>query len=105
MAGLEDEVDAQATRGAEKENVEEMEEFDDSKKKEKEEVGGEGGEEGEEEKSQVSKKSKTTAGGEEKEEEAMCEEEFAAFQTQLGPDVSAIEARLRPVERYAFRFR
>jgi len=131
MAAMEDEADVAAMRDAEMEGAEEMNEFDDSKRGggggggvggggDEDPTGGGAGEgpgeeaeeggEGDDNKStatRVSKKSKGEEGGREGEGEegAMGEEEFAAFQNRLGPDVGAIEARLRPVERYAFRFR
>ncbi|CAN0478043.1 unnamed protein product, partial [Discosporangium mesarthrocarpum] len=47
-------------------------------------------------------------GGEEADKEKTdkeLEEEFAAWQSKVGPDVSALEASLAPIERYALGIR
>jgi hypothetical protein len=108
MAAMEDEADVAAMRGAEKETVEEMREFDETATVVA--AAGEGGGGDGESKDGNGKAEKEEEAAEkekEKDEEKqdMGEEEFAAFRTQLGPDVAAIQARLRPVERYAFNFR
>jgi hypothetical protein len=88
---MEDDDDVEAMKGAQKENVEEMQEFDDA-----------GGPAAAAEEDEASRSAK----GEEGEESGtLGEDELAAYESQLGPDVSTIEAHLRPVERYAFRFR
>jgi hypothetical protein len=87
MNQMEDDADREAFAEAEKEGVDDMREFDES-------VPYEGGADG------------VVVKGEDGEAPAaMGEDELAAFQSDFGPDVGAIEARLKPVERFAFRFR
>lgn len=113
MASLEDEDDVRAMRGAQKEAVEELKEFDESIEYAKEEAA----EDDQEAKEQgpPQKKSKKDdkpekeeekdAEGDEKKSEAEMQREFEAWQSEVGMDAASIEGSLSPTERYALHFR
>lgn len=105
-------------RGAEKENIDDMREFDDEGRGNEED--GEGAAEDEEDEgddpdaSGTSKKKpakkekdkgKKDKEEEKEEEDGEEEDDFAAWNTEVGPDIGALEARLNPVQRYALKFR
>lgn len=112
MALLEDEDDVLAMRGAQKEAVEELEEFDETiqlKEDGDEHEGHDSEDDGDEENKKIDKKrrkkveDKVEPATDEKDEEL--EKEFAAWQSKVGIDKASIDASLNPVERYALRFR
>jgi superfamily II DNA/RNA helicase len=117
MASLEDEDDAKALRGAQKEVAEELEEFDENAEIKKDsdaeddEADAADGEEptGRPAKKQKSKHDKAPAKKEQeeeqKDEETELEKEFATWQTSVGVDASTIESSLSPMERYGMNFR
>lgn len=107
MASLEDADDVQALRGAQKEAADELKEFDESIEYKKEA-------EGETDTASApppappteqKKDEEADALEKQKQEEAELEKEFAAWQSKVGMDASAIEASLSPTERYGLRFR
>lgn len=120
MAALEDEDDVRALRGAQKEAAEELKEFDESIeiKKDSDQDDDEGDEEpnksntvqlpnaeedgGAKENSQ---EDQNDPQDEQQNEQKAMEEEFAAWQSKVGLDASAIEASLGAVERYGLHFR
>ena len=116
MASLEDEDDVQALRGAQKEAAEELKEFDENAEVTKESDAEEddaNDEHDETEKVGHTKKKATKPkldkpseeASETKNEETELEKEFAAWQTSVGFDATAIESSLSPMERYGLSFR
>jgi hypothetical protein len=117
MAAVEDEDDVKALRGAQKEAAEELQEFDenveikkDSEAEDDEAEMGDGDEPAtrpkQRQKSKQEKSPNSQEGDEEqKNEETELEKEFAAWQTTVGFDASAIESSLSPMERYGLNFR
>lgn len=115
MAALEDEDDAKALAGAQKEAEEDQKEFDDNAAIPKE---GSDDDEGESDRSKGNakqrhtKESKTKNDDESKAEEEEqnsdekdLEKEFAAWQSTEGFDGKAIDNALSPMERYGLNFR
>jgi len=107
MTSLEDAEDVQALRGAKKEAAEELREFDESVELKKD---SDAEDDGDEEADQKKQKNESTEGEEDKsddqkKEEEELQKEFAAWQSKVGMDASAIEASLAPTERYALHFR
>ena len=118
MASLEDEDDAQALRGAQKEAAEELKEFDENAVIEKDpDAEDEENDDGEESDKRPSKRQKANNSKQDKEEkgsenveeqkseENELEKEFASWQNTVGFDASAIDNALSPMERYALAFR
>ena len=109
MASLEDEDDVQALRGAQKEAAEEMQEFDENaaidmeSESEDDDEAEDGKSSRPKTKAKEGKKVEETV--ENKIEESELEKEFAAWQTAIGIDPTAIESSLSPMERYALSFR
>jgi hypothetical protein len=112
MASLEDEDDVRAMRGAQKEAVEELKEFDETIEYAKED--GEGDDKDAKDKGQPpTKKQKKdepkstdkAEAGEEKKSEAEMQREFEAWQSEVGMDAASIEGSLSATERYALHFR
>jgi superfamily II DNA/RNA helicase len=115
MASLEDEDDAQALRGAQKEAAEELEEFDENAEIKRDEDEGDDENDarddtaarpikrrkGEEDIEANDKKS----GEEQKSQENDLEKEFVALQNTVGIDASTIDSALSPMEKYALNFR
>lgn len=112
MASLEDEDDVQALHGAQKEAAEEMKEFDENAEILKESDAEDDDEEGDAAKGRPKKKTKKAKtektnheNVEGDDEETELEKEFAAWQTSVGFDATAIESSLTPMERYGLSFR
>lgn len=108
MTSLEDADDVQALRGAQKEQADELKEFDESEEPKKETAsdGEDDGDNTKKEGSNAKKSDKAEAAlDDEKKEEEELEKEFAAWQTKVGMDKEAIEASLTPAERYGLRYR
>lgn len=113
MTSLEDEDDVLAMRGAQKEAAEELQEFDESieLQKDPDDSQDEGEEDGENnDKNTKQKKSGTSAPQQNdntssKAAEHEMEQEFAAWQSKVGLDASAIESSLTSSERYGLKFR
>ena len=101
MISLEDDDDANALRGIQKEADDELKEFDESLDYTKESRS-----EDEDETDRDESMNKIITDQDEgKEKEQEMERELAAWQNQIGIDASAIEASLSPIERYGLRFR
>jgi hypothetical protein len=108
MATLEDADDVQALRGAQKEAADELLEFDESIEYNKDpdaEADAETDPQQPAPPVEDEKDEETDAIEKQKKEEKELEKEFAAWQSKVGMDTSAIEATLSPTERYGLRFR
>jgi hypothetical protein len=117
MASLEDDDDVQALQGARKEAAEELEEFDENaeiKKDEDEDDDENGDDNGDESGGRPAKRRKSgqekktddkAKADEQKSEEGDLEKDFAAWQSTVGLDASAVDSALSPMEKYALNFR
>jgi len=117
MTSLEDDDDVQALRGAQKEAAEELKEFDenveitkesDDEDEDDEKDDKETSEKGLDRKKTTKKKAVDKPNDEvdeAKNQETELEKEFAAWQTSVGLDATAIESSLSPLERYGLSFR
>ena len=122
MASFEDDDDRKAMIGARKEAAAEASEFDDEAPaaaaaaavneagsprnaagSPTNESGGSKGEEKTDEQREAEEAESNKAA--EKEQEKKLEEEFAAWQSKIGPDFDSLRASLKPIERYALTFR
>lgn len=106
MTTLEDVDDVQALRGAQKEAAEELREFDETVElgKDSDEADSEQ-QQTSEPKAKANDKGQPDLPDDQKKEEEELEKEFAAWQSKVGLDASAIEASLSPTERYGLHFR
>ena len=116
MAAAEDEEDISALKLARLEASKEQEEFDENAKIEDDKASDDGGDDSKSVDSANSRSSKTVASSasssssasfknDDKNDEKEMEAEFASWQAKVGPDFESIEGALKPVERYALRFR
>eukprot|EP00934_Nitzschia_sp_Nitz4_P002540 Nitzschia sp. Nitz4//scaffold91_size79674//8876//15610//NITZ4_005356-RA/size79674-processed-gene-0.29-mRNA-1//1//CDS//3329560067//2530//frame0 len=119
MAALEDEDDVKALKGAQQEAAQELEEFDENAEVVKDSEGEDDGVADEtpasteppKKKAKKTTNDKNTKDTTEEtaenkhEQESELEKEFAAWQTSVGLDASAIEASLSPMEKYGMLFR
>ena len=127
MAAFEDEADVAAMQGAKKEANDELQEFDETIQYDKEVSGNEGRDSQDEDASQTDGeaaksatiKRKTSSGKGSVDDEASVpddstveasdteadENEFEAWQDQVGVDISTLEESLKPTERYALNFK
>ena len=99
MNSVEDEDDVKALKGAKAEVEQDMEEFSESAPIPRDDDDGDS-------KSESSKPAEVLGSqasdvGEEKD----LEQEFASWQATVGPDFSALQAALKPIERYALKIR
>jgi hypothetical protein len=101
MASLEDADDVQALRGAQLEAAEELKEFDeniDIKREDEDDVPNDKG-------GQSLDVVKIEASQSEKDQEEQLNKELAAWQVEVGTDITALEERLIPAEKFALHFR
>lgn len=114
MASLEDEEDAVAMKGAQKEAEEELQEFDENVEyKHDIEGNGDGADDQKETISEKDTKQSEDSAASGKEDEKTSKnpaeddmvKEFEAWQNKVGMDASAIESSLGPTERYGLLFR
>lgn len=99
MLSLEDDDDVVALKGVRKEADEELKEFDETVEYKKD------SDADDEEETQRDKPEETNNPNEkDKSDEKELEREIAAWQDKVGMDAGAIEASLKPVERYGLRF-
>lgn len=110
MAAVEDDEDVSAMRGARAELLKDQEEFDENApvvvgEDDEEDKGTSKGQSSSSSSSSSSSKAIVTIVPEVQTEEKDMEAEFASWQAKVGPDFRALESALKPVERFALRFR
>ena len=112
MASLEDEEDAVAMKGAQKEAEEELQEFDENVEYKQETEGDCDNIDDKQEASNDTKQSEDHAASGKEDENATKKvtddemvKEFEAWQSNIGMDATAIESSLGPTERYGLGFR